>query len=97
MDYSGRPPVIPKPMPTFLFDAITITIFSFAALTTAIRFYLWIFVLRAGKLDSYLILIGTVSYIITKWRMLITILRVTPYYSWAHWASPLYLITRYWK
>lgn len=97
MDYSGRAPVIPKPMPTSLFDAITITIFSFAALTTAIRFYLWIFVLRTGKLDSYLILIGTVSYIVTKRCMLVTILRVNSLPSWPRWASPFYLIMQYWK
>ena len=51
-----------KPISVAGFDAIVFTFFSFAALTTIVRVYLWTFILRSGVLDNVLITIGTVSH-----------------------------------
>ena len=51
------------PISVSAFDAIVFTFFSFAALTTVARVYLWTFVFRCGVLDNVFVLIGTVSHI----------------------------------
>lgn len=49
---------IPISVPAF--DAIVFTFFSFAAVTTIARVYLWTCVLRCGVLGNVLVSFGTV-------------------------------------
>ena len=62
------------PISVEAFDAIVFTFFSFAALTTIARVYLWSCVLRCGVLDNVLIFIGTVSIKFGYWSILCSLL-----------------------
>ncbi len=64
MEQEGPIPVpdnVATPISIEAFDAIIFTFFALAALTTAVRVFLWSAVLKSGVLDNVLIVAGTVS------------------------------------
>ena len=61
MDVLIDPSEVLIPISVAAFDAIVFTFFSFAALTTLARVYLWTCVLRCGVLDNVLVFFGTVN------------------------------------